>query len=227
MPQVTPAETLVAGGWRAASLLIGLLAVGTITPAIEDRRSRELLSYECRNDLGRRQLTLFANGTVRVRDGLFSDERMKLGEIPPDVLDGYIRRLEKEDLSEAESTGMSPQGEWVERCRLILQRRDRASEEFEFSYYDALPLALSRVVRLADELEQYTMPIEGFDLPLSYEPRPGDVLRRSDDVLFEVIGFTSDNLGIELQGVEQPITIYISVGDLRPMFVKLESRRSW
>jgi len=213
--------------WRAASLLGLWLALGAATPAVEDRRSRELLSYECRNDLGRRQLTLFANGTVRVRDGLYDDEQMKLGEMPPDVLDGYVRRLEKEDLSEAESPGLSPQGEWVERCQLILYRQDRAPEKFEFGYYDALPLALSRVVRLADELEQYAMPIEGFDLPLNYEPRPGDVLRRSDDALFEIIAFTSDKLGIELQGVDQPITIYIPIGNLRPMFVKLESRRAW
>src|SRR4029079_14992464 len=62
-------------------------------------RSRELLDYRCANSLGVRQVTLFANGTVRVREGLGKEPKMRLGELGPVELAGYLRRLAAEDIS--------------------------------------------------------------------------------------------------------------------------------
>ena len=46
-------------------------------------------------------------------------------------------------------------------------------------------------------------------------------------MLFEVLAFTSDGQGVELQGVEQPLTVYIRPGDIRLRFTALVSRREW
>ncbi|HXU46194.1 MAG TPA: hypothetical protein VN783_11760, partial [Thermoanaerobaculia bacterium] len=61
-------------------------------------------------------------------------------------------------------------------------------------------------------------------LPEGYAPAPGDRLRRADGVLFEIHGFTDDGKGIELRGVEQPLTIYLRKEDLRQLFVAVEPR---
>jgi hypothetical protein len=61
-------------------------------------------------------------------------------------------------------------------------------------------------------------------LPTGYEPAVGDVLRRVDGVLFEVQGRTADELGLELQGVNQPLTVYIAKDRVAEVFVALVSR---
>jgi hypothetical protein len=62
-------------------------------------------------------------------------------------------------------------------------------------------------------------------LPDGYRPRRGDVLRRVDETLFEVVGFTSDGKGVELQGVDQPLTLYLAPEDLHTLFTALVDRR--
>ena len=61
-------------------------------------------------------------------------------------------------------------------------------------------------------------------LPKDYEPKPGDFVRRGDGELFEVIGFTSDGQGVELNGINQPVTIYVALADFRSVFVAKEDR---
>jgi hypothetical protein len=186
-------------------------------------RSRELLDYRCANDLGVRQVTLFANGTVRLREGLGQRPRMSLAEIGPRELEGYLRRLQAEDLSEVDDRRESAEGAWVERCTLLVALDGRPARRLTFSRFDSLPLAVGTLVRLADELAARTLAVS--DLQPSYQPRVGDVLRRGDGVLFEVAGFTSDGQGLELRGVEQPLTLYLRPGDLQGQFVSLVSRR--
>jgi hypothetical protein len=185
-------------------------------------RSRELLDYRCKNDLGVRQVTLFANGTVRVREGLGKQPRMRLGELGTVELEGYLRRLSAEDLSEVHDRQESAEGEWVERCSLHLALDGRPERIVGFSRFDSLPLAVATIVRVADELATHTLATT--DLPTGYRPRAGDVLRRADGVLFEVRGFTSDGQGVEMQGVEQPLTLYVRPEDLPAMFESVVSR---
>jgi len=185
-------------------------------------RSRELLDYRCANDLGVRQVTLFANGTVRLREGLGKEPRMQLGEIGPVELDGYLRRLEAEDLSEVHDRHESAEGTWVERCTLRVALDGKPPRELAFSRYDSLPLPVATIVRVADELADHTRAVNA--LPHGYRPHPGDVLRRADGVLFRVVGFTADKLGLELQGVEQPLVLYVRPEDLPALFEALVSR---
>jgi hypothetical protein len=111
----------------------------------------------------------------------------------------------------------------VEHCTLRLDLDDRPHRLIAFSRYDSLALPLSRVIAVADQMAKSTL--EGSDLPVSYHAHPGDVLRRADGVLFEVVGFTADKLGVELQGVEQPLTLYVRPEDLPSLFEALVSRR--
>jgi len=185
-------------------------------------RSHELLDYECRSELGRRRVTLFANGTVRVWDGLHESQRMTLGELGPDELAAFLRRLRAEDFSEV-SPVAGTEGEWVERCALRLALAGQPARRYAFGRYDSLPLALASTVRLADEIALVALPLDR--LPAGYEPRPGDVLRRVDGVLFQVIRRTADGEGLELVGKEQPLVIFVRPEDLRAEFDALVSRR--
>ncbi|HEX2253498.1 MAG TPA: hypothetical protein VHQ65_09545, partial [Thermoanaerobaculia bacterium] len=70
---------------------------------------------------------------------------------------------------------------------------------------------------------------EGGALPPGYRPRIGDVLRRLDGVLFRVVRPTVEleedgPSGWELQGVQQPLALYIGEGDVAQEFVELVSR---
>lgn len=191
-----------------------------------DLRSLVVLRYDCASDIGRRELTLFGNGTVRLFDGPPGEEEMELGELDPDALDGVLARLASEDLSEAPARYPGVEGDWVERCVLELPLRDGdGPASFRFSRYSSLPLELSRVVAVAEELVAVAAGERGKGLPHDYAPRPGDVLRREDGARFKVVGFTSDEKGVELEGLDVPLTLYLAPDALADRFVEVVSRR--
>lgn len=237
MSRFAGSRALVAAGGRGLGLAVGLaLGLSALAGAAEDpplaargRAGRDvvLLRFECASDLGRRETTLFANGTVRLRDGLKEDERMTLGELGPTELQGFVNRLEAEDLSEIDPPRSGLGGDWVERCVLELHLPDRPEQRYVFGRYDSLPLNLSRVVAIARELGDHADPRAGEEhLPAGYEPRRGDVLRRADGALFEIISFTVDDKGVELRGKTVPLTVYLLHDELSREFVALVSRRS-
>ena len=84
---------------------------------------------------------------------------MELYDLDPDSLAAYRARLADEDLSEVELERDPVDGAWVEACTLDLLRfppdaddRPPVPLHYSFSRYSALPLALSRVVRIAEDL---------------------------------------------------------------------------
>lgn len=198
-------------------------------PGKVDLRGYVLLRLDCASELRRREVTLFGNGTVRLRDGVPGEEEMLLAELSPEELEGYVARLDQEDLSEtdpAPPAGVT--GEWVEHCELELNRFGRQGERFAFGRYDSLSLALSRVLAVARGLEDRAEEARSYQrLPSGYEPRIGDRLLRLDGAVFEVTGFTMDEQGVELQGVDQPITLYILIGQLGERFVEVLPEGEW
>src|SRR5262245_27771787 len=206
-----------------AGFLLLLLAVPL---ARADDRSIEIVRFDCRTETTRREMTLFANGTIRLRDGLIGSEWMGLAELGPDELQGFLNRLAGENLSEVRDPEKGVEGAWVERCELHLSLPEQALRTYHFGHYDPLPLNLSRVVRIAEELGEKVQVIkEKGERPAGYEPRPGDVLRRiGDGALFRIVSFTSDSKGIELQGVDLPLTIYVPAGQVSQQFTALVSR---
>lgn len=217
---------------RSAVVLTGLfLLAGAGSSQLRDLRSVERVDYDCSSDIGRRQMTLFANGTVRLRLWNAEGEHdMLLKELDPDQLEGYLNRLREIDLSESEERREGPAGEWVQKCRLELDLYDGAPDDdrgaqptrFLFGRYDSVSLALSRVIGIAEEIslwaEEQSVVAE---FPRGYEPRPGDILERRDGVLFEVIALTSDQRGVELWGVDQPLVVYVLREELVGEFVRV------
>jgi len=191
----------------------------------DDPRGFEVLRYECTNDLGRREVTLFLNGTVRLRDGEPGKELMGLGELNPDELEGAVNRLAGEDLSEAKRLPSGVDGQWVEKCMLALHLPEKEIQVFHFGRYDTLPLNLSRVVRVAEDMAAKVPDLKGDEqLPVDYKPRVGDILKRIDGNLFRVHNISDDKQGLEMQGTVQPLTVYIRVDQLRLEFITVVSR---
>jgi hypothetical protein len=206
-----------------------LLAVGVTSGAEQDRRSHELVRRECRAVIDTEDVTLFANGTVRLISKHQDERTVRLTELTPDEVEAFVRRVQEVDLSEEDSAGVTLQGDWVEQCELYLDvDAEQDPRRYRFGRYDSLSLALSRVNRVADDLLQVVVeraPTVG--LPHGYVPEPGDILERVDGVLFEVIGLTGDKKGIELIGVEQPLTIFVLNEAVGQQFKALVKRRKF
>lgn len=193
----------------------------TAAPAI-----RQVLRLDCASSLGRRDVALFSDGVIRLREGPPGEERLTLYDLDPDRLQGFLARLAEEtppDTGDLSTRG--PGGGWVESCRLMLDLAGRERVEFSFARYDALSLARARLVSIARELGRIAEEaLDATALPPGYEPQPGDVLKRRDGVRFRVVRPTGDGSGVELQGIDQPLTVYIPVGAIRGEFVALVSR---
>lgn len=183
---------------------------------------------ECRTAISWHELTLFANGTLRLKEELNESKGMRLAELTPDEVEAYLRRLEEEDLSEVQQGRAEVHGDWVEACELRLNLPHRDSRKFSYGRFDSLPLALSRVNFVVDDMFQVVdarSPVSG--LPRGYSPRAGDVLERRDGALFEVVGLTGDKRGVELFGLREPLTIYIPLEGMNEHFVAVVRRRDW
>ena len=206
-------------------LLLALAALPALAADL-DKRSIEVVRYDCTTDTTRREVTLFANGTVRLREGWIGNEWMGLTELGPDELQAFLNRLADEDLSQARNPERGVEGAWIERCELRLQLSGKPLQTYRFGHYDPLPLNLSRVVRVAQELvEKVPITKDKDELPAGYDPRPGDVLKRvNDGALFRVIAFTGDGKGVELQGVDLPLEVFVPRDQIRNNFTELVSR---
>ncbi len=188
-------------------------------------RVTEVLRFDCANQLGRREVTLFGNGTIRLRDGPLGKEWMGLAELAPDELQGTLRRLAAEDLSDASHAPQGVVGDWIEKCDLVLELPGRKRQKFFFGHYDTLPLALHNVQLVAEELAARVAVLrDAVQLPERYEPRLGDVLKRTDGTRFRVVEFTSDRKGVELDGLDQPLHLLVLKEQMRMEFVALVSR---
>jgi hypothetical protein len=211
------------------SRLLGISAVALMLAApcaAVDDRSFEIVRYDCLTDTTRHEITLFGNGTVRVRDGLIKHEWMGLAEMGPDELQGFVNRLSEEDLTQSASPEKGVEGNWVERCELRLQLPGKGLKTFRFGHYDPLGLTLSRVVRIALELGEKVQVVKDADaLPADYVPEVGDVLKRvGDGARFRIVAFTSDKKGIEFQGIDVPLAMYIPKDQVRQQFTILVSK---
>ena len=209
-----------------AVLLVALLAVAPVSAA-EDPRSVELLRHDCSSRVGRRDLTLFANGTLRLRESEAGGEmRMRLAELGRTELAAYLARLAGEDLTEVDVRGAETSGDWVETCDLRLGLPGQPERRLRFGRMDSLPLALGRLLRVVDDLLlEVDRLAPRSRLPADYEPRAGDRLRRFDGTLYEVVSYTGDGAGLELEGVDEPLVVFIPVAELREEFEELVARR--
>jgi hypothetical protein len=214
---------------HAASRLVAVvLALAGVAAAEEapDPREQVVVREDCGSAIGRREVTLFANGTIRLREGPPGAERMVLGEVGTAEVAAYERRLAGEDLGETDAQEAAPDGPWVESCLLELALPERAPRRFRYGRYATHSLALRNVLAVVRELEAKAAgSVSQSRLPPHYRPQPGDVLERFDGVLFEVVAFTGDGRGVELSSPDQPITLYVPKDELRKQFSRLVRSR--
>jgi len=208
-----------------APIWVALGAIAGAGSLLASDPSAELLRRDCSNRLGRNDVTLFANGTIRWREWQEGKLSMRLAEVGGDEVEAYVRRLAGSDLSQVRESPGGVAGEWVERCELAISLPGAESRRLRYGRLDTHPLALADLLRIADELAQRALasPVEG-GLPANYVPRAGDLLLRVDEIEFEVVGSTADGHGIELRGRLQPLTLYLSTDDLRRQFVRILRR---
>jgi hypothetical protein len=199
--------------------------------ASPDPRSRELYVLECATDQGRREVTLFANGTVRLRQGPMGREAMALGEMSAEEVAGIVAQLSALDLADGGADESGLVGPTVERCTVTLRLPGKEPVERRFGRFDTQTPELARLVAAGDGLSERAQrngpPTVGPGLPAGYQAKSGDVLERADGARFEVVTDTADGRGVELRGVEQPLTLYVGKGQLAQEFVRLvrEGRR--
>lgn len=191
-----------------------------------DLRSVERLRWGCRNEFGRRELTLFADGTVRLREGLLDAQTVDLDILLPSDLNDYLRRLARIRLSpefpEAWDLPAGVVGSWSETCDLSLRLPGLDRVDLRFGNYDALPLELGQIEQIADELAANMAPREGpRRLPPGYAPQPFDVLEATDGKLYRVVGLTDDGQGLEVESLSEPVRTFYRLEDLRILFVAL------
>ena len=184
--------------------------------------STEVFRYDCRSEFSSTDVTLFGNGTLRLREGLHDRRNMLLLELDPVELEELLARLGELDLRDVDAFGGTLEGDWVGQCILKLELADRSPVEAAFHRLDTLSLRLQTAVNLGEELASRVRERAQFDrLPRGYQPRIGDFLRRPDGDIFEVMGFTSDDRGVEMAGLDQPIIIYVPVEELAALFLEL------
>lgn len=213
-------------GLPIALALAALFGAAAAARADDDPRSRVLVREDCASSIGRREVTFFANGTVRLREGAPGAEKMVLGEVGAPEVAAYVRRLAAEDLGETDAREDAPVGTWVETCVLELALPESAPRSYRYGRYATHSLALRNVLAVVRELEsKAAAAVVQSQLPVRYEPRPGDLLERLDGVRFEVVAFTADGRGVELCSPDQPITLYVPRDELRKQFGRLLGRR--
>ena len=190
-----------------------------------DPRSIALLREDCRGALSRREITLFANGTLRLREGDAESPRMVLHELDRVRTARFLERLSAIELGDSPSPPNAPSGEWTERCLLELELPDRPRERVEYDRYATGSLALDGVRRLIEDLfDEMREALSSAEIPATYRPTLGDRLERADGEVFEVVAFTLDGKGVELLGVEQPITLFVERERLRQEFTRIAPR---
>lgn len=209
----------------AAVLMAGGLVLGATPEGSSDPRSTEILRYECHNELARRDVTLFANGTIRLREGLWGDQGLALAELGGRELEEVLDVLRTVDLRWVSAPPPSVDGPLSETCRIRLALPGDPVWEVEYAAWAVPPLAAERLRALAEDLATATeSPRRRPRLPDGYRPRTGDLLRSHEGVVWRVIRLTSDGAGVELQGRNQPVRIFVSLDSLAEVFEELVER---
>ncbi len=227
---------------RGLLLLCGLILVdvggdlmsganGLTGSLLADNRSTELFRYTCSNRLARRDVTLFANGTVRLREGLWEEQDLLLDELLPEELQATLTQLHRllisaDPLAVGSIHGNSPtggpQGDWVEDCEIILELPDEPSQSWQFTPLDIPPLVVSNLIQVAEDLADYTRPPAVAErVPADYRPQRGDVLVMADGERYRVLALTVDKRGVELEGIDSPLRIFVALDELANSFASV------
>lgn len=213
-------------GWVALVVLC-LAGRAVVAEPPVDLRSHELVRLDCAGGELSREVTLFANGTVRIRDRGGSSPGMGLAELDESELQGFQARLAEIDLGETAPRISGPSSETMEQCLLRLELTSGRLSEYRFPRMAALPLSLGRLLSVLDELvllSEERQRLAG-GLTSAYSPRVGDILVKADGSRHRIVRMTADSGGVEIIGLESPLVLYLPIDGVAAEFVAIESRR--
>ncbi len=198
-------------------------------PKVADARSWELFLHSCSNAFGKREITLFLDGTVRYRVRDQGGEEVRLGELDSKGLALIYRRLHQVQSSigregkfwtkSSGERGLS--GEFLQDCVVDLHFPGTDKAQFLYSPVEVTPLWLGQLGQIAENLSERAEPLMRRGLPMDYQPRHGDLLRRRDGAVFRFVGVTTDKKAWMMEEVGQPTTNYYPVEDIDTLFVAL------
>lgn len=190
-----------------------------------DARTVELLRERCASRISVREVVFFANGTVRLREGVPGEERMTLGELGRAEAEAMRRRLGEIVPESLEIASTGPEGDWIERCVLGFDRGDGVLRSIGYGRLDAGSLELEKLRRIVGDLVEVARSDGGSaEIPASYRARRGDRLERADGAVFEVRGTTSDGKAVELVCDDPPLTMFVEIERVRVEFRRLLAR---
>lgn len=231
LPPPSPGRSLV-GCRFGHSLLVWawLVVLLADSAAALDPRSVELLLVRCESRISRRDITLFGNGTVRLRQGPLEEQALYLHDLPPESMAEVRLQIERAFDDDDEVFQRLPpsllDGDWVETCEVRVELEDRPRYTYPFARWDVPPLEVARLLLLAENLAELARPLAApAELPRNYQPRPGDVLIDARGRHYRVIGLTSDKKAVELEPQHQPLRIFHAIENLRQTFVGVEMER--
>lgn len=214
-------------GWLVAVPIIAGEAL-----LAQDLRSVERLRHRCESGIEVFDLTLFGNGTVRLREGPPEDTEMRLIELSPEELNGYVARLSRRDPTDAfvrgeDDRGAGFEGDWVRQCSLVVSLPGREAATFRFSMFDVQSLELARLITISEQLSARARQPYPRGLPTGYLPQFDDILEDHEGDRWRVMRLSEDEMTVELDGIERPERLFVAVSGLAEMFVAVDTRKRW
>jgi hypothetical protein len=209
-------------------VVLAVVAALTGEPPVSpvDARTVEVVRERCSSRISFREVVFFANGTVRLREGVPGEERLTLGELGRPEADAMRRRLAEIAPGALDVLSVGPEGDWVERCVLGFDVGDGELRSIGYGRLDAGSLELEKLRRIVEDLVQVARGDGGSaEIPEAYRARLGDRLERADGAVFEVVGLTSDGKAVELACDDPPITLFVEHARVRAEFRRLVGRR--
>lgn len=199
-------------------------------PKVADPQNWVLFRHSCESHLGEREVTLFLDGTIRLRLEDPEGEETNSGSLKPEnvartystlkSIQTAIGDQDQKNWSRFTQPG-GITGELLRRCEIYLNLPDLAPEIFHFTTMEGGPLWLEQLRLLSEELGDRTVKQIYRGLPAAYRPKFGDLLRRRDGAVFRFVGMTSDKKAWMVEQVGQPTTTYYSAEEISQVFIGL------
>lgn len=189
-----------------------------------DPRTVTLFDYHCASDRDLHWVTLFANGTVRLRERIAVDEpeTMALAELAPEQLAGYRRQLRLTDPSDGilpDDPPVGTTGLGVETCDLLVAPPSGKELRYRFGPLEVSSLRYARWVALAEALAEIARPDPEIEvLDEAYEPAMNDVLRDAAGDRYRIVWVSLDGW-VEFDGIDQPFHLVYHRSQLASRFV--------
>jgi hypothetical protein len=173
---------------------------------------------------GYERLTLFADRTLVWKTSRGKDEEVRRKTISPDETDFYCRYFARDEFFALPAdlrSGMT--GDVVAQSRVALTRPDGSRKAIrfdEFSTFSPESMSLkASLLGLRNLFTERLAPATSFT-PLTL--KPGTLLHRFDGTDFRVRRVLVDKELVELEGAKDPISLYMSLSQMRYQFAPPE-----